>query len=82
MIETRERRRCMAAFDVLSTTRRQRTFLSVGGQCHVEPREERNLALWPVGGMVASLSDGTRHWSRSGLTAQQNGEEDLQGLNN
>jgi len=72
----------MAASDVLSTTRRQRTFLLGGWQCHVEPKEERNLALWPVVGMDAALGNGNRHWSRSRLTAQQNGEEDLQRLNN
>jgi hypothetical protein len=66
----------------LSTTRRQRTFLLAGWPCHVEPKEERNLALWPVVGMNAALGNGNRHWSRSHLTAQQNGEEDLQRLNN
>jgi hypothetical protein len=80
--ETRGRRRCMAASDVFSTTRRQRTFLLVGGQCHVEARVEWNLALWPVVGMDAVSSNRNRHWNRSRLTAKQNGEEDLQRLNN
>jgi hypothetical protein len=55
---TRERRLCLAASDVLLTTRRQRTVLTGDWLRHVEPKEERSLALWSVVGVDATVCNG------------------------